>query len=244
MQYELFYGPRIPGRGEFVRLALEEAGADYLDVGGLPEDQGGGQENVRRLITDETLPRPPYAMPCLRAGNILLSQTANILLYLGGRLGLAPKAEEGRLWANQIQMTMADFVLEAHNTHHPISGRLYYEEQLDAAKQAAAVFLELRLPKFLGYTEAILTRNPGGDKHLVGARVSYPDLSLFQVIGGLRHAFPKTMAAVEGGYPRTMALAASVAERPKMAAYLASDRRRDFNEFGLFRNYPELDVPP
>jgi glutathione S-transferase len=237
MRYELYYWPEIQGRGEFVRLALEEAGAEYVDVA----RERGGMERMVRLMEGKGTKTPPFAPPFLKAGKLIIAQTANILLYLGGALRLAPATEAGRLWAHQLQLTIADVVLEAHDTHHPIAGSLYYEEQRPEAKRRAAIFVKERAPKFLDYFEAALAANPAGDKHLVGARLSYPDLSLFQIVEGLRYAFPRAMSRLERTRKRVIALHDRVAERPRLRAYLASERRLAFNEQGIFRHYPELD---
>jgi glutathione S-transferase len=238
MRYELYYWPTIQGRGEFVRLALEEAGAEYDDVA-----RGrGGVDAMMRLMRDEDVERPPFAPPFLKAGRLLIGQTANILLFLGDRHGLAPATEAGRLWANQLQLTITDLVVEAHDTHHPIASSLYYEDQRPEAKKRAADFLRNRVPKFLGWFERILERNETGKGHLVGARISHPDLSLFQIVEGLRYAFPNAMAKMEKKHKRVVALHDMVAKRPRIAAYLASDRRIPFNEDGIFRHYPELDA--
>jgi len=242
MRYELYYWPSIPGRGEFVRLALEEAGAGYRDVAREPEARGGGMAAMLRLLEERTIERPPFAAPFLKAGRLLIGQTANILLYLGPRHGLAPAGEAGRLWTHQLQLTIADFVQEIHDTHHPISGNLYYEDQRPEAMRRAADFLTERAPKFLGYFERVLARNPSGDHHLVGARLSYADLSLFQVVAGLRYAFPHAMARLETKHPRLGALHDRVAARPRIAAYLASERRLPFGQEGIFRHYAELDA--
>ena len=239
MRYELYYWPSIQGRGEFVRLALEEAGADYVDVARRPR---GGMPALLRLIEGKGVSQPPFAPPALKAGKLLVAQTANILLFLGPRHGLAPASEAGRLWTHQLQLTIADFVDEAHDTHHPISNGLYYEEQRPEARARAAHFLKSRAPKYLGYFERVLSANPSGPRHLVGARLSYADLSLFQIVAGLRYAFPRAMRRLERQHPLLVALHARVAARPRIAAYLASDRRVPFNEDGIFRHYPELDA--
>lgn len=240
MRYELYYWPSIQGRGEFVRLALEEAQADYVDCAREPER--GKRPDMMDLLAGQILARPPFAPPFLRAGKLVIAQTANILFYLGGRHGLAPKDEAGRLWANQLQLTIADLVVEVHDTHHPIASGLYYEDQRPAAKRRSDDFLTQRLPKYLGYFERVLKRNPKGDEFLIGARVSYPDLSLFQIVAGLRYAFPRAMKRLEKKHARIAALHDRVAARPRIKAYLASDRRIDFNEEGIFRHYPELDA--
>ncbi|HXV23901.1 MAG TPA: glutathione S-transferase [Alphaproteobacteria bacterium] len=242
MRYELYYWPTIQGRGEFVRLALEEAGLDYLDIA----RRRGGEGRMLRLLGGERIEHPPFAPPFLKAGGVLIGQTANILLYLGARHGLAPKAESARLWANQIQLTIADLVQEAHDTHHPISGGLYYEDQRKEARRRAEDFLTSRLPKFLDYFENVVRRNEmgqGGRRagRLIGARLTYPDLSLFQVVEGLRYAFPNAMRLIEPSHPRVNELHDRVQERPNIAAYLASRRRIPFSEEGIFRHYPELD---
>jgi glutathione S-transferase len=235
MRYELYYWPSIQGRGEFVRLALEDACANYVDVARGPK----GTRAMMRTIESRTLRRPPFAPPCLKAGRLLIAQTANILLYLGPRLGLAPKSEADRLWTHQLQLTLADWLVEAHDTHHPIGSGLYYEEQKREAKRRAADFRDARLPKFLDYFECVLKRNPGG--YLLGKTISYADLSLFQMIDGLRYAFPHAMARREHLCSRVISLHERVAARPRIAAYLASKRRLPFNQQGIFRHYPELD---
>ncbi|MBU6508972.1 MAG: glutathione S-transferase [Gammaproteobacteria bacterium] len=241
MTYELYYWPGIPGRGEFVRLALEEAGVPYVDVS---KDAGGEETAVRKLMQlmqDEKLLYPPFAPPVLKAGELVIAQTANILLYLGAHHGLAPADEAGRLWIHQLQLTIADWVVEVHDTHHPLGPSEYYEDQKPEAGKRAALFLKLRLPKFMAYFEKVLQRNPSGNEFLVGGALTYVDLSLFQMLAGLRYAFPRAMRRIEPDYPAAISLYERVSKRPRIAAYLASPRRLAFNEDGLFRHYPELD---
>jgi glutathione S-transferase len=197
---------------------------------------------MMRLMQGEATDRPPFAPPFLKAGDLLVAQTANILLYLGEHHGLAPHEEAGRLWAHQLQLTIADLVDEAHDTHHPIANSLYYEDQRDAALSRAADFRRTRMPKYFGYFENVLARNRSGGGYLIGTALTYPDLSLFQIVAGLRYAFPLRMAALELQHPRVAALHDLVAARPRVAAYLTSERRIPFNEHGVFRRYPELDA--
>jgi glutathione S-transferase len=235
MRYELYYWPTIQGRGEYVRLALEEAGADYADVARSER----GVAAMMRMME----PRggtPPFAPPFLKAGKLVIGQTANILLYLGSRRGLAPKAEAGRLWVHQLQLTVADFVLEIHDTHHPLGPSLYYEDQRGPAKKRTGEFWKERVPKYLGYFEGLLKRN--GGFYLTGRRMTYADLSLFQIVEGLRYAFPRRMKAFERKIPGLIGLHDRVAARPNIKAYLASDRRIAFNEDGIFRRYKALDL--
>jgi glutathione S-transferase len=238
MRYELYYQPSIQGRGEFVRLPLEDAAADYVDVARDPEF---GRPGVMKFMEDPALERPPFAPPFLKAGKILISQTANILQFLGPRLALVPKNEPARIWANQLQLTVADWLYETGQTHHPVANVLYYEEQTAEAKKRAAHFLANRVPKFLGYFERILNRNASGEPFIFGKRVCYVDLSLFQMIEGLRYAFPRTMARLEPQCPRLIEAHDRVRTRPRIDAYLASPRRLPFNESGIFRHYPELE---
>jgi glutathione S-transferase len=239
--YELHYWPTIQGRGEFVRLALEYAGIPYRDVARLPEDEGGG-ENALYASLDNAHPRTiPFAPPYLKAGELVIGQTANILLFLGLRHDLAPGDEGGSLWTNQLQLTIADLVAEAHDTHHPISVGEYYEDQKTEAVKRAAAFRESRMPKYLGYFEKVLARNRHGEPWLVGARATYADLSLFQTVEGLRYAFPRSMHTHEKQHRKVIALHDAVAALPRIAAYLKSPRRIAFNEEGIFRRYPELD---
>lgn len=241
MAYELYYWPGIQGRGEFVRLALEAAGADYVDVARLPDKDGGGMAAMEKVLGNPDLVRPPFAPPILVDGELLISQTANILHYLGTRLGLAPRDESGRLWTHQLQLTLADFVDEIHDTHHPIGSGLHYEEQQTEAKRRARDFLDNRLPKFLGYFETVVERNRSGSGWLVGDALTYVDLSMAQVIAGLGYAFPKRMRAVAGDYPALGALNQRVWAQPPISSYAASERRLAFSEHGLFRHYPELE---
>jgi glutathione S-transferase len=239
MRYELYYWAEIQGRGEFVRLALEEACADYVDVV-RRRGKNGGVPAMMKLQNGARVPHPPFAPPFLKAGGLLIGQTANILLFLGARHALAPRQEAGRLWTHQLQLTISDFVGEIHDTHHPIASSLYFEQQRGAAKKNAAHFLKQRAPKFLGYFERVLDRS--GGHYLLGRKLTYVDLSLFQIVEGLRYAFPKAMKRLEKKVPRVIAVRDRVAQRPRIAAYLASERRIAFNEWGIFRHYKELDV--
>src|SRR5438093_923599 len=237
MRYELYYWPSIQGRGEFVRLALEEAGADYVDVARRPGKRG--VPAMMKMLEDKRSKRPPYAPPFLRAGKLVIAQTANILLYLGTRLRLAPREEAGRLWLHQLQLTIADLVVEIHDTHHPVTTYLYYEEQRPAAKRRSADFWRYRVPKYLGYFERVLAKS--GGPYVLGRRLSYVDLSLFQIVEGLRYAFPKRMKRFERNVPRMLALHDRVRQRPRIAAYLASERRIPFSQWGIYRYFKELD---
>jgi len=234
MRYELYYWPTIQGRGEYVRLVLEDAGADYVDVA----RRGNGVSRMMKMM-DAEKGTPPFAPPFLKAGKLVIGQTANILLYLGPRHGLAPKAEAQRLWVHQLQLTIADFVVEIHDTHHPLGPTLYYEDQRRAAKARTSEFLGERVPKFLGYFERLI--HASGGPYLNGRRVCYADLSLFQIVEGLRYSFPNNMKRLERKVPRLINLHDKVAMRPNIKAYLSSDRRIPFNEDGIFRHYPALD---
>ncbi|MGD0190912.1 MAG: glutathione S-transferase [Rhizomicrobium sp.] len=234
MRYELYYWGGIQGRGEFVRLALEEAGVPYTDVARRDEAA------MLRLLKEKDLKTPSFAPPFLRAGKLLIGQTATILLYLGDHHGLAPRSEAGRLWAHQLQLTVADLVAEVHDTHHPISGGLYYEDQKPEAAKRSKAFREERLPKYFTYFGSVLAHRATG--WLTGARVSYADLSLFQVVAGLRYAFPGAMRRLEPRYSELTTLHDRVAARPRVASYLKSPRRLPFSTEGIFRHYPELDV--
>jgi glutathione S-transferase len=237
MRYELYYWPAIQGRGEFIRLALEEAGADYVDV--ARRRGKGGMQAMMTLLDGKRIARPPYAPPFLKVGNTIIAQTALILFYLGPRLSLGPRDEAGRLWAHQLQLTISDLVVEIHDTHHPVSGWLYFEEQRPAARRRTKDFWRYRVPKLLGYFERVLQRN--GGSYLVGRRLSYVDLSLFQIVEGLRYAFPKRMKRFERKIPGLVGLHDRVAKRPRIAAYLASKRRIPFSQWGIYRYFKELD---
>jgi glutathione S-transferase len=235
MRYQLFYWPEIQGRGEFVRLALEDAGAAYDDVA----RKSGGMSRMMGMMDGGRDKHPPFAPPFLKAGKLVIAQVAEILFYLGPRLKLGPRDEASRLWLHQLQLTVTDFVKEIHDTHHPIAGGLYYEDQKAEAKKFTHYFLKDRVPKYLGYFESVLQKS--GGPNVLGAKFSTMDLSLFQLIEGLRYSFPKAMTRIERKTPRVVALRDRVAARPRIKAYLASARRLPFNESGIFRHYPELD---
>lgn len=239
-EYLLYYWPGLPGRGEFVRLALAEGGADWIDVEreGAPD----GEPSIDALLGDAPGPHPGFAPPILKHGQAVIAQTPLILAYLADRLGLGPEDRDEARFMMQLLLTIADLTAEAHDTHHPIAVSLRYEDQRSAAEAAAARFREERIPKYLGYFETVLERAPRGGGHLAGGRLSVADIALHHVVEGLRYAFPKAMEAALKDHPRTAGLARAVAERPRIAAYLASDRHQDFNESGVFRRYRELDA--
>jgi glutathione S-transferase len=241
MNYELYYWPSVQGRGEFVRLALEEGGARYRDVAREP-GRGAGLPAMLALMKGRRLARPPLAPPFLKAGRLVIGQTANILQFLGPRHGLVPRAEGARIWVHQLQLTVADFVVEIHDTHHPISGSLYFQQQRKEARRRSADFLKSRAPKYLAYFDDVMGRSGRQARYLLGSKLTYADLSMFQVIAGLSYAFPNAAAELARKHRRLFALHERVRERPRIAAYLASPRRIAFNNEGIFRNYPELDV--
>ena len=234
MKYALYYWPSIQGRGEYVRLALEDAGAEYADV-------ARGERGMAAMMKmmEASAGTSPFAPPFLKAGQQVIGQTANILLYLGARHSLAPKTEAGQLWLHQLQLTITDFVSEVHDTHHPLGPSLYYEDQKSEAKKRTKEFWDERVPKYLGYFEKLLEAS---SRHYVtGRKLTYVDLSLFQLVEGLRYAFPKRMKAFERKIPKLIELRDRIAARPNIKAYLASERRIAFNTDGIFRHYKELD---
>jgi glutathione S-transferase len=244
-RYRLYYWPGIPGRGEFVRLAFEEAGVAYVDVARLPAKRGGGVPAMMRFLAGEERGALPFAPPFLEVGKTIVWQTANILAFVAPTLGLVPDDPALRAEVHAIQLTIADFVAETHDTHHPIATGLYYEDQKVEAKRRAHSFVADRMPKYLDWLERVLARNTKSKRRwLVGRDRSYADLSAFQLVAGLRYAFPNAMARREPELPLVRALYERVAARPRIAAYLASPRRLQFNEDGIFRHYPELDAPP
>jgi glutathione S-transferase len=242
MAYQLYYHARIQGRGEFVRLALEEAGADYVDIGRMPEDLGGGQGAVLAMMGEAGGAQPPFAPPILKDGDYTISHTANILMYLGARTGLAPADEQARHWLHGLQLTITDFIKDVHDTHHPVANSLFYEDQKDEAAAANEKFHELRVPKYFGYFEKVIASNPAKSGWLVGDALSYGDLSIYHLVEGMAFAWPKRWAAVAGNYPGVIEIRNRVVARPNIQAYLASPRRIPFNTHGVFRYYPELDT--
>jgi glutathione S-transferase len=237
--YELYYWPTIPGRGEFVRLVLEDADQPYVDVARLPEAEGGGMAGLKRALAETPL---GFAPPILRFGQQSICQTLQICHFLAKRHGRLPAGASAEYDAQHLAGSLYDFVVEIHNVHHPLGAALYYEDQKPEAARAAAAFTEHRLPKFLGFFERCIEHNAGREPWLLGTQLSYVDLWLFQVIEGLRYAFPKTMSKRIETYPKIATAKRAVGERPRLASYLASERRIPFNEHGLFRHYPELDV--
>ena len=238
--YELYYWPSIQGRGEFVRLALEEAGAKYIDVARGP-DRASDPSVVAKFLEQPNLSHPQFAVPALKAGTQVISHTANILLYLGVHHDLSPKDETAGHWTHGLQLTIADLITEVHDGHHPIDSARYYDTQKAEAQRRTRYLIQERLPKYLGYFEEVLSRNPCGARFVVGDCLTYVDLSLFQIVAGVRYAFPNAMSQLESSYPHLASVAESVALRPRIAAYLGSKRRLPFNQDGIFRHYPELD---
>ncbi len=234
--YELYYWPGIPGRGEFIRLSLEYAGASYREIAREPK----GMAKMMAFLNGKEPGALPFAPPFLKHGSLVIAQVANVLRYIAPRHGLVPASEGARTFAHQLELTITDFVAETHDTHHPTSPGLYYEDQKKEAVLKAAAFTAERIPKYLTYFENVLSRGDG--KHLVGRSQSYVDLSMFQLIAGLRYAFPRAMKRMARRTPKISKLHDSVAKEPKLAAYFASPRRLEFNEMGIFRRYPELDL--
>ena len=239
-KYRLYYWPTIQGRGEPIRLAFEHAGVDYIDVARAYIGEESPEEMVS-ILADNDLERPPFAPPFIRDGEIIIAQTAAILQYLGPKIDIVSDKLADQVFAHQIQLTICDFLSEIHDTHHPIASELYYEDQVVEAKRKAPLFLKFRIPKYLHYFETILSNNTCRSGWLIGNSLSYPDLSLFQLVEGLKYSFPKNFTLFIKEYPFLIELHDKVRQQPRILAYLKSNRRIDFNEMGVFRYYPELD---
>lgn len=250
--FELLYHPSVPGRGEFIRLALEAASIPYNDVAN--NDKKGYsivQAACSPKSTGDTDGNPPaFAPPALRvpgAGKdgktLLIYQTPNILIYLGPHLGLAPEDEVERLWVNQNMLTALDLNNETHDTHHPIAVMQYYEDQKEEALKKSKNFRENRIPKYFSFFERVLKGNEetGKGKYLVSDMLTYADTTLWQVMDGLHFAFPKELEARSNDYPLLFGtFYPSIKEEKHLKEYLASDRRLPYS-MGVFRHYPELD---
>jgi len=234
-KYHLLYWP-VCGRGEFVRLALEEGAADYVD-------NPNGINEILEIFKGEldTGDCPaPLAVPALRYRDLIISQSSNILLFLGPRLGLVPEQENAQYFVNQLALTAMDIANEAHNTHHPVSVNLYYEDQKPEAARAAQDFREARIPKFFNYFNGILKKNKAGSDWLYGNSLTYADLVLFESVHGVLFGFPKAAQKVLDGLPLLKAHHERVKSRPRVKAYLESERRKPYGE-GVFRHYPQHD---
>lgn len=240
--YQLVYWPTLPGRGEYIRLLFEVTSTPYVELARRPSESGGGVATILHYMKGDAPGLPPLAPPILVHGEVVLAQVANICLYLAPRLGLVPDGERARVEANQLQLTIADLVAEAHDTHHPVAKAKYYEDQMPEARMYAQGFVTHRLGKFLGYFERVLSFR--GTGHLVGDALSYVDVSLAHTVDGLTFAFPRAMAQLADGLPQVHALRAKVNALPALVAYRASDRCLPFNSDGIFRRYPELDLLP
>lgn len=251
-QYELLYHPSIPGRGEFIRLCFEATGVAYTDIANEKPNGYDEVQNICKPNNNDTTNPPIFAPPALRVPGagpngspLLISQTPNILMYLAERLGLAPEDEAGTYHVYQLAFTALDLNNEVHDTHHPLAVEKYYEEQKDAALEKARDVREKRLPKFLAYFEACLGFNKekgGGEgRFLVGSRLTFADLVVWQVIDGLRFAFPKEMEARAGEYPDLLkGFYEGIKQEGGLKEYLKSERRLPYSQ-GIFRYYPELD---
>lgn len=245
--YELIYWPGIPGRGEHIRLALEASSASYTDTAHNPEGMPLVLAQIDASNAGDASNPPPLAPPVLKHGELVLSQTSNILLYLGPRLGLVPGIEDDEdaiYRVNALALTALDGLSnETHDCHHPVATGLYYEDQKEEAKRKSADYIKNRIPKFLGYFERVLSGEASkGGKWLYGGKLSYADLVLFQCLDGVKYSFPKAMGRTEkeGSFGKVFALYEAVKESPRIKAYLESERRQKYG-MGIYRHYPELD---
>ncbi|MCV0384391.1 MAG: glutathione S-transferase [Erythrobacter sp.] len=238
--YDLWYWPSIQGRGEFVRVFMEAAGLSYRDRARETDAQALVEDMEARAEGGDFAPyAPPYLVE--RETDFAIAQVAHIVSWLTGHHDLGSGDEQTDLHLIQLQLTITDIVAEAHDTHHPVAGSLYYDDQKDAAARAAKAFREERMPKYFDHFEQALEVREGGP-FVLGERWSHVDTSLFQLVEGLRYAFPQRMKALEGDYPALVACRDAVADIEGVAAYCDSDRRLAFNEDGIFRHYPELDA--
>ena len=246
--YHLIYWPGIPGRGEHVRLALEQAGAEYTDTAHVEDGIKTVSSQISKENKGDSINPPPLAPPILKHGEYTISQTPNILLYLGTKLGLAPTTEEdpvGIYHVNELTLTALDGLSnEPHDVHHPIAVAEYYENQKEEAAKKAKDYRENRLPKFFEYFERVLSGDASkGGEYLYGGQLTYADLVLFQTVDGVSFAFPRRVGSLKksGDYDKVFALYDRVKALEKIKAYLESDRSQEYS-MGIYRHYPELDA--
>jgi glutathione S-transferase len=241
MSYDLWYWPGIQGRGEFVRVFMEAAGISYRDRARQADAQALVEDMEAREDGEGFAPyAPPYLVARDGENEFTIAHVAHILTWLTENHDLGSGDLQTDLHLIQLQLTITDVVAEAHDTHHPLGGSLYYEDQKQAAATRAKGFREERIPKYFDHFETALAVNPG--PFCRADRFGHVDTSLFQLVEGLRYAFPRRMAQIESDYPRIFACRDAVAELPGIAAYRQSERRIPFNEDGIFRHYPELDA--
>lgn len=236
--YDLWYWPTIQGRGEFVRLFLAAAGIGWRDRAREGDAQALVEDMEKRAENGFAPYAPPYLVE--RETDFAIAQVAHIVTWLAEKHGRTTGDAATDLHLIQLQLTITDIVAEVHDVHHPIASSLYYDDQKDAARTAAEKFREERIPKYFGHFEQALGVKDGA--FMDGERWSHVDTSLFQLVEGLRYAFPERMKSVEPDYPRLIACRDAVAENEGVARYLNSERRIAFNEDGIFRHYPELDA--
>jgi glutathione S-transferase len=236
--YDLWYWPGIQGRGEFVWLFLAAADIRWRDRARDADAQALVEDMEERAENGFAPYAPPYLVE--RETDFAIAQVAHIVTWLSEKHGRSTGDAATDLHLVQLQLTITDIVAEVHDVHHPIAGSLYYDDQKDAAKIAAEKFREERIPKYFDHFEQALGVMDG--PFMAGESWSHVDTSLFQLIEGLRYAFPQRMKAIEADYPRLFACRDAVAEIEGVARYLDSERRIAFNEDGIFRHYPELDA--
>ena len=236
--YDLWYWPSIQGRGEFVRLFLEAAGIDYRDRARTSDAQALVEDMEARAGENGFAPyAPPYLVD--RQSGFTIAQVAHILAWLTDAHDRGTGDGATDLHLIQLQLTITDIVAEAHDTHHPVASGLYYDDQKDPAARASRAFREERMPKYFDHFERAFGVKDG--PFVAGDRWSHVDTSLFQLVEGLRYAFPMRMRTLEADYPKLVACRDAVARLEGIAAYCASERRIPFNEGGIFRHYQELD---
>ena len=239
--YGLHYWPTIQGRGEFVRFALEYAGIRYIDVARDPR-QRRWRGGTARVTCGRRSTSSGVCAALSATVDMVIGQTFQHSSCFWDRIMRSRRSmRRAGGGTHQLQLTLADFVAEVHDTHHPIGVGLYFEDQRAEAGRRARVSRRAcaEIPRLL---RARGRGNPAGSGLLVGQDVTYADLSLFQVVAGLRYAFPKMMAKI-GPIAAARRIARSIADEPRIASYLASSRRIAFNEEGIFRHYAELDPP-
>lgn len=229
---------------------FEATKTPYTDVAN--EDSKDGYAEVQRvcmngdsLESDEGNP-PVFSPPALRvkhdgrAKPLIISQTPNILIYLGDKLGLVGEGDD-KFWIQQLALTALDLNNEVHDTHHPIAVMQYYKDQKEESLKKAKDVRETRIPKFLSYFERTLKWNATAGKHkyLVGDGLTYADTTVWQVLDGLSFAFPRELEARKKEFPELLTtFYESIKE--ELMEYLNSSRRLKYSD-GVFRYYPELD---
>jgi glutathione S-transferase len=241
-EWTVVYHPcNFKGRGEFLRLMLEDAKISYKDTGTDLYGPSGMMDAFRGSVDAVTADEKSQPFPLLYppailhrpvggdgCQQIMVNQVGACMIYLGDELGYAPTTHAEKARANCVLLNSLDYISEGRSSFHPVDNKKSYKDQKDEGDRKSKLFSQDRMLVYLHYFNKIVKKNGKSQSPIAGgSNITYADFALFQVVDATAFQFNSEFYANAWDSARVPELKEHyvwMKARPNLQAYFASDR--------------------